>query len=348
MNFRRSLLLGLGALLAAPAAEAQSVLSRSPNLRPAWTLHPGQAALRIGHRFAILSGGDELFNVPTLTLGVGLPGRAAVGLDFTSNSEIVPGRLGGNELQPWLAVPLLRRSRGTVEVTGAWNSAARSLDGALTAAARAGRWTLLAELRGFQDALGAGEAGAGWGLGAAVRLTPHLELSGDAGGLFDHDALATVWSYGIAMAIPGSPHTLSLQATNGGATTLQGAGHPYVLGDASVRYGFVFTLPLGSARQWGRIFSGGGEGAASVSGAAATVELRMVAVEPREVRIRAGEQVAWINRDPLMHTVSADDRSWGSGPIEAGAAFVHRFERPGRYTYHCIPHPQMTGVVIVE
>ncbi|MFN2316608.1 MAG: plastocyanin/azurin family copper-binding protein [Gemmatimonadales bacterium] len=327
-------------------AAAQSTLGRSPNLRPAWSTDARQSALRIGHRFELISGGDELLNIPTLTLGVGLGRTLTAGIDFTSNSEIVPDKTGGNETQLWLSAPLRRRRGLDAELTVAWNSAARSADGALSVQGRAGRASLVGELRGFSSALGTGEAGVAVAAGAVVTLTRYLELSGDVGRLLGHDTLGTVWSAGMAMAIPGSPHTLALQVTNGGATTLQGASRPKVLGPESLRYGFVFTVPLGSRRQWGQIFKS--DTAAAPIDAAATVDLRMVAISPREVRIRAGEQVAWINHDPLMHTVTANDRSWGSGPLEAGASFVHRFDRPGRFTYHCIPHPQMTGVVIVD
>lgn len=349
MNRRCALAVGFLTVTCATDGWTQSVLARSPNLRPVWALAPGQGALRIGHRFEFIAGGDELLNIPTLTLGFGLPWRAAAGLDFTSNSEIVPGRLGGNELQPWASIPVLRRARGGAELTVAWNSAARSADAAVTASANTGRLTVLAELRGFQDALGTGAAGAAGAAGVVLRLTPHLEASADLARMFDPDTLATTWSARLAVAIPGSPHTLALEVTNGGATTLQGASRVKTLGPESLRYGFVFTLPLGSGRQWGRIFRGRDAEDASVTPeAAAIVEMRMVALAPREVRIRAGESVAWINRDPLMHTVTADDRGWGSGPMEVGEVFTHRFDQPGRYTYHCIPHPQMRGVVIVE
>lgn len=348
MNGRCALAIGLLAITGIADGWTQSVLGRSPNLRPAWALAPGQAALRIGHRFEFIAGGDELLNVPTLTLGVGLPGRAAAGLDFTSNSEIVPGRLGGNEVQPWASVPLLRRARGGAELTVAWNSAARSADAAVTLAGRAGALTLLGEVRGFSDALGTGAAGAAGAAGVVLHLTPRLEASADLARMLDPDTLATTWSARIAMAIPGSPHTLSLEVSNGGATTLQGASRVKTLGPESLRYGFVFTLPLGSGRQWGQIFRGGdADETTATPEAAATVEMRMVALAPREVRIRAGESVAWVNHDPLAHTVTADDGSWASREFGQGQVFVQRFDRPGRYTYHCIPHPQMSGVVIV-
>lgn len=332
----------------APLA-AQSTLGRSPNIRGAWTLAPGQGAFGFTHRFEIISGGDEIINLPTFSLGFGLPRRLALGFDFTTNSEIVPERLGGNEAQFWLGAPLWRSKRLGAEALLAYNTAASGIDGSLTARVTAGPLSLLAEARGFQDVLGTGESGGAGALGAVLRLTPYLELSADAGRMLVPDTLSTIWSAGVAMAIPGSPHTLSLQATNGGAVTLQGASRPKVIGSQKVRYGFVFTLPLGSRRQWGRIFQG--DSATTViaaSGDTARVELRLIALTPREIRVRAGQAVEWINRDPLTHTVTSDAQVWDSGELKEGQRFVHVFTRPGRYLYHCNPHPQMTGVVIVE
>lgn len=337
------------ATLQAHPARAQSALGHTPNLRPAWAAAAGQTVLRIGHRFEIMDGGNQLLNIPTLTAGVGLGRGLAAGLDYTSNSEIVPGKLGAAEVQPWLAATLRPSRALDVGLVAAWNSAARSADAALTLAVRRGPVTLQGEGRGFSDALGSGEAGASAGAGLIVRLTPHLELSGDVGRMLRPDSLDTVWSAGISVAIPRTPHTLSLHATNGAATTLQGAGHPKRLGPESVRYGFVFTIPLGSRRQWGDIFSRAAAGTdALLARADAVVEMRMLALTPREVRIRAGQTVAWVNRDPLDHTVTADDASWMSGTFGLNEVYTHRFDQPGRYTYFCIPHPDMRGVVVVE
>jgi plastocyanin len=292
-----------------------------------------------------------LQNYPTLSLGFGLPTQLAVGLDFSSNSEIVPTRINGNEFQLWIAADVLRGRRFGAHALAAWNSAARSADGAVTFRAQAGPLSLLLEARGFQDALGQGKAGAAGAVGAVWRLTPMLELSADAGRMLAPDSLETVWSAGLAIHIPGSPHTLGLHATNGGALTLQGASRPKVVGSERVRYGFVFTVPLGSWRQWGAIVRR--SRAAATSGAAALVELRGLAFQPRQVRIRAGQSVEWINHDPVPHTVTATATTaagpaWGSGVLLHGDRYVHTFPAPGRYRYTCLPHPQMTGVVIVE
>jgi plastocyanin len=345
----RSLLPAILALLPAMAG-AQSALGHPPNLRGEWPLDRWQTALVIGHRFEFISGGDELINLPTITLATGLFERLAVGLDYTSNSEIVPDKLGGNEVQYWASVSVLRGRRGRLDALLARNTAAHSGDGALTARARAGPVSVLAEGRAFSDALGTGSGGAAIAGGAVLHLTRYLELSADVGRMLEPDTLSSVWSAGVALAIPGTRHTLSLHATNGGATTLQGTSRKKVLGRESVRYGFTFSAPLGSRAQWARIFRVGPADPADTESDTAnvTVDMRMLAFTPREIRIRTGESVTWVNRDPLEHTVTADDGSWTSPLLGEGGRYRRVFSAPGRYTYHCTPHPQMTGVVIVE
>jgi plastocyanin len=329
-------------------ASAQTALGHSPNLRGPWTLSAGRMAFVLNHRFEFIEGGDQLLNIPTLTLGVGLPAGLSAGLDFSSNSEVVHDRRGENETQYWLAAGVGEARRLQLDALLAYNSAARSVDGAVTARRRMGGVSILGEARGFSDALGGGGGGFAVAGGVAVHLTPYLELSGDYGEMLRPDTLTGVWSAGVGIAIPGTPHTFTLQATNGGAVTLQGVSRPKVIGPQSVRYGFSFVVPLGSREQWRRIFRPRPATATPTPGVTTRVELRAVAFAPREVRIRAGETVEWINMDPLPHTVTADDARWTSPLLNEGERYVRTFDTPGRYTYHCTPHPQMTGVVIVE
>jgi plastocyanin len=58
--------------------------------------------------------------------------------------------------------------------------------------------------------------------------------------------------------------------------------------------------------------------------------------------------VVWTNGGQVVHTVSADDRSFESGEIQPGAKGSVTFSRPGVYRYHCTPHPFMHGVVEVR
>lgn len=345
----RPIVLALALLLAARAAPAQSVLDRSPNLHGTWGLASGNASFVFAHRFEFLDGGDQLINVPTLGLAVGLPLGLTAGLEYTSNSEILPSALSENETEYWLKRGFSLGRRASFAGIVAWNGLAESVDGAVAARTDLGPLALMGEARAFSDLFGSGEGGFAGAVGGVLRATPYLGVSGDVGRVLSADSFSTVWTGGLAIAIPGSPHTLSLHATNGGAMTLQAASRKKAIGAESVRYGFSFTIPLGNGAQWARIFRPAAPAPPAPAGAAraaARVDIRMVAYAPGEVRLRAGQSVEWVNYDPMVHTVTGE--GWDSGVMTEGARFVHRFERAGRYPYKCLPHPQMTGVVIVE
>jgi hypothetical protein len=344
---RAFLLASLIPLLASQPATAQSVLERSPNLHGQWVPERGHSVFVVAHRFEIFRGGEDLFSVPTLTFASGLPGGFGIGVDYTSFSEAIPGRLGKNEAQFWLKRALLVREDAGVAGMLAYNHAAGSFDGAASGGFDFGRAGLHAELRGFSDLFGSGSAGAAGAVGASVRVTPHLAVTGDAGRVLSADTFGVVWSGALAAEIPGTPHSLSLQIANSGATTLQGASRPKTLGPGSTRYGFVFTVPLGSLAQWGRIFRPAPVAPPPAPGVV-RIDMRSIEFMPGEIRVGRGQVVEWINLDPVVHTVTADDGSWGSGSVGEGEVFRHTFTEAGRHTYYCIPHPQMRGVLIVE
>jgi plastocyanin len=338
----------LALLLLAGSAHAQSVLERSPNLQGIWSLPPGQAAFLFAHRFEVLDGGDELRNIPTLTLAAGLPLGLTAGLDYTSNSEIARTSVGANEVEYWLKRSFAPSHRFGVAGLVGYNSAAASVDGAIDARLGLGPIALLGELRGFSDAFGAGESAFAAGGGAMLRLTPYLGVTGDVGRMLSTDTLGTVWSAAVAIAIPGTPHSFSLQAANNGATTLHGVSRRPESALKSVRYGFTFTVPLGTASQWSRIFRPTApQPSAFADTAVARVDMRQILFAPAEIRIRVGQRVEWTNNDPTVHTVTADDGSWGSELIQEGGRYSRVFDQPGRFPYHCVPHPMMKGVVVV-
>ncbi|MGI8617785.1 MAG: cupredoxin domain-containing protein [Gemmatimonadaceae bacterium] len=350
----------LSALVAAGSpADGQRLIDYSPNTRPAWTMDKWQPAMVLSHRFELVDGGDELISVPTMTFGTAIGSRMAAGLDFTSNSEVSAEKLGENETQWWAAFRGPAGQRGGLSGLLGYNTAAGSVDGAITARVRARFLTVIAEARAFSDAFGTGSGGFAGAGGVVFQLTPYLALAGDVGRAFSPDTLGTAWSGALAFAFPGTRHHFSFHATNAGAVTLQGTSRKKAYGPEPVRYGFAFVAPLGTASQWSRIFRRGDAASGPAVGDAAPtvaaddsgrvrVNLKDLAFSPATIRIKAGQTIEWVNADPLAHTVTADDKSWGSGFLNQGGRYARRFTETGSFPYHCEPHPQMKGTVIVE
>ncbi|MDB4952419.1 MAG: blue (type 1) copper domain protein [Gemmatimonadetes bacterium] len=365
----RALALALCTALAAAAPlGAQSTLETTPNLKGTWSVRPGTATFVFAHRFISINGGDQVFNFPTLSFAVGLPAGFSVGAEHATNSEIVAKDLGGNETEYWVrrAFPVGRAV--TLNGTAAYNSAAHSADGAVTARLGAGRVSLLGEARGFSNMFGTKKGGFAAAGGAVLKLNRYLGLTGDVGRVLSQDSFPTIWSAGLAFAIPGSPHSVAFYASNASVATLQGTSHPRGIFPEKVRYGFTFTVPLGGPRRWLQIIHPSPEPvkpdsmpaaatragpsaapAASASGdTAAVVEMRGSMFSVREVRVHAGQRVRWVNRDEDVHTVTADDGSWSSPDMHRGDVFARVFDKAGRYPFYCQQHPDMEGVVIVE
>ncbi len=91
----------------------------------------------------------------------------------------------------------------------------------------------------------------------------------------------------------------------------------------------------------------------SISALAQTlVEIRIEGYKfiPSEVSIRAGDSVRWINREKrTSHSVVFP----AEGGLESERLFPEeswerRFEKAGRYEYHCGPHSEMKGLIVVS
>jgi hypothetical protein len=91
---------------------------------------------------------------------------------------------------------------------------------------------------------------------------------------------------------------------------------------------------------------GGGYGGGYSGGRGGDVLIRGKAFNPPETRIRPGDDVTWTFSDREAHTVTADNKSFDSGPRKDGE-FRLRFDQPGSYSYHCEIHPDMHGRVLV-
>jgi plastocyanin len=77
------------------------------------------------------------------------------------------------------------------------------------------------------------------------------------------------------------------------------------------------------------------------------IDIQDFAYAPTELRVEAGTEIVWINRDPVSHTVTAEDGSFDSGEIASGETFSIRIEEGGPVVYACRIHPDMTGTIQV-
>src|SRR4051812_44550183 len=69
--------------------------------------------------------------------------------------------------------------------------------------------------------------------------------------------------------------------------------------------------------------------------------------DPAQITVPAGSTVVWFNQGKEDHTVTADNGSFDSGYKKQGTSFERAFPQPGKYAYHCAPHPWMKGTVVV-
>jgi len=78
------------------------------------------------------------------------------------------------------------------------------------------------------------------------------------------------------------------------------------------------------------------------------VDIQNLKYQQEEIVIAPGTTVVWRNADPVQHTVIADDGSFDSGLIDPRGTFSRTFAEEGVHAFHCMPHPFMTGRVVVR
>ncbi|MBA3343046.1 MAG: hypothetical protein H0T48_14600, partial [Gemmatimonadaceae bacterium] len=253
MRLAQSLFLSAAFLVSAGAgtgADAQSLLERPPNVSGNWTGSPGTLYFHFVHRFSTSDAPErKVSNVPTFLVATGLPKRILVGFNYSTNSTVAPRFPNEWELFARWA-PLSQDFGAPLDLGGqvGYNNAADGVDGELSVARKLGITRVILAGRALSDPLESGKVRYAIAGGAAIRLGTYLSLAGDVASLSERDSTERVaWSAGLHLAIPLTPHTLSLQATNSPVATLQGNSR----GTANVRYGFEFTIPLTLRRYFG-------------------------------------------------------------------------------------------------
>lgn len=240
--------------LAAPA-QAQPATSRTPNLEGTWTTPGGTAFFAFLHRFQVV-GGSKVVNYPTFHLSTGVLDWLSLGANYAS--QAAPNLSLDNELEVFSAQRLLDEEAGaplSLSLREAWHTNFSSPDAELSLARRLGPVTVLGTARVLGRYKGGASPRTSAGLGASWALTPHLRLAADAAyPLHNPTPVAgeppLIWGAGLQMAVPYSPHTLSLQVSNAASATMHGAA----TGSSDLRYGFDFTVPFAGPARWLDIF----------------------------------------------------------------------------------------------
>ena len=250
MRLRRIVLAAAVLAVAGAPLHAQSLLERPPNLAGGWTGVPGSAYFNFLHRFDVSPApARQVSNSPTFLLGYTLPGSVLLGANYATKSLVAPAF--PNEWEFFARAAPLRVERGfpaDVAVQAGYNLAAESVDGEVALARSLGRLRVLAAARAFSNAYFADEARFAAAAGAVLTLHRYVALAGDVAALFDRaEDEEPAWGAALQLAIPYTPHTFSLQATNTRTGTLQGASR----GSSETHYGFEFTVPITLSRYFG-------------------------------------------------------------------------------------------------
>lgn len=347
MHMKYSVYILVAAALAPASLAGQSALEMSPNLAGAWTAPAGAVQFNFVHRFDVGPAPlRKLTNTPTFDVGYGLTPWATGGFTYGPNSQLVAGY--PNEWAWFGRVAALRRAAGApldLVVEADYNLAARSADIGVSVLREQGRARLMGMAAVLGSAFNTGETRVVAGVGAGLRLTRSLVLAGDVSGLPDRRAGETMgWSAGLQVGIPGTPHSLSLHVSNVGTRTLQGLAR----GGTTRRIGFEYTVPITIRRYTTRQADAPAEDLRPDSAGVVEIEMSAITYTRAHIVVPAGTTVRWVNRDPLAHTVTADDRRFDSDLIEPGVSWQRRFDEPGTFRYHCTPHPFMRGIVVVR
>jgi plastocyanin len=89
-------------------------------------------------------------------------------------------------------------------------------------------------------------------------------------------------------------------------------------------------------------------GFASATPATLRIDISKFAFEPMEVTVAPGTKIIWTNKDDTPHTVTGQDRTFASRALDTDDTYEYTFNREGDFTYYCIVHPFMSGVVHVR
>ena len=225
------------------ALRAQSLLDRPDNVSTDWVGNSGTLYFNFVHRFSTSAPPErKVTNFPTFLVATGIASRGLVGFNYATNSALAARY--PNEYEFFGRYAPVQQDDGAPFDLGAqvdYNLAVKGVDAEVSAARRDGPMRLVAVTRLIADTLNGDKRQFSFGGGGTFRLGRFIALAGDAATLTSRAPDEKVaWSAGLHIALPNTPHTLSLHVSNATTSTLQGLAR----GGDTKRYGFEFTIPV--------------------------------------------------------------------------------------------------------
>jgi len=109
----------------------------------------------------------------------------------------------------------------------------------------------------------------------------------------------------------------------------------------TVTWVLVFTLSAAAC-------GSGSSSKAPAADARSTIQIKDFAYSPTSIVAKVGDTVTVKNVDSTAHTVTADDGSFDTGNLGAGATATVKIAKSGQLTYYCRIHNYMKGVIQVS
>ena len=91
-----------------------------------------------------------------------------------------------------------------------------------------------------------------------------------------------------------------------------------------------------------------GREAQAADGRHVVIEIANFEFAPNAPILKPGDVIVWINKDIVPHTVTANNGSWESGPIDSGGEWRMVVEIDLFEAYQCRFHPSMTGQLAIS
>lgn len=77
-------------------------------------------------------------------------------------------------------------------------------------------------------------------------------------------------------------------------------------------------------------------------------QIKLFQFQPKELSVKAGTTVKWMNGDDIEHSVTSKvDGQFDSGFFKKDGTYEFTFAAPGTYEYFCKRHPSMKAKVVV-